>query len=60
MKVRYIGDYYKVVLEKGKTYDVECIETGPSGDWYRILLPDLDDDGLFSAADFEIVEDSDD
>lgn len=60
MKVRDIGDYYKVVLEKGKTYDVECIEPGPFGDWYRILLPDLDDDGLFSAEDFEIVEDSDD
>lgn len=59
MKVRYIGSYYKVVLEKGKTYDVECVEPGPFGDGYRILLPDLDDDGLFSAEDFEIVEDSD-
>lgn len=57
MKVRYIGDYYKVVLEKGKVYDVECIEPSPFGDAYRILLPDLDDDGLFPVNDFEVVED---
>ncbi len=57
MKVRYIGDYYKVVLEKGKVYDVECTEQGPFGDAYRILLPDLDDDGLFPVDDFEVVED---
>lgn len=56
MKVRYIGDYYKVVLEKGKVYDVECMEPGPFGDAYSILLPDLDDDGLFPVDDFEVVE----
>lgn len=59
MKVRYIGDYYKVVLEKGKVYEVERIEPGFFGNGYRILLPDLDDDGLFPVDCFEILEDVD-
>lgn len=51
MKVKYIGDYYKVSLIKGKTYDVIDIDEG----WYRII-DETEDDYLFSPEQFEIVE----
>lgn len=51
MKVRYIDDYYKVVLIKNKVYDVIAIEDGA----YRIMT-EADVDGLFASDDFEIVE----
>ena len=51
MKVKYIGDYYKVSLIKNKVYDVVAIEDGA----YRIV-DETDDDFLFPADDFEIVE----
>lgn len=50
MKVKYIGDYYKVSLIKGKIYEVLGIENG----WYRIV-DETGEDFLFSPKDFEIV-----
>ncbi len=51
MRVKYIGDYYKVVLIKNKIYDVIAVEEGA----YRIMT-EAEVDGLFAANDFEIVE----
>lgn len=51
MKVRYIGDYYKVSLLKDKIYDVISVEDGA----YRII-DETEDDYLFSSNEFEIVE----
>ena len=56
-KVRYVGDYYKVMFEKGKTYDLLGIETAPFGRAYRVYSPAFEDDGLFPPSMFEIVED---
>ncbi len=50
MKVRYIGDYYKVALSKGETYAAE-VEDG----MYRIFIEAYDDYFLFQPAQFEIV-----
>lgn len=50
MKVRYIGDEYKVTLIKNKIYDVLAVE----GDAYRIMT-EADTDGLFFKGFFEIV-----
>ena len=52
MKVRYIGDYYKVSLIKGKIYNVINIEEG----WYRII-DETEEDFLFAPQQFEIIED---
>lgn len=51
VKVRYIGEYYKVSLLKGKVYDVLSIEDG----WYRIV-DETGEDYLFPPGYFEIVE----
>lgn len=51
IKVRYIGDYYKVSLLKNKIYEVQAIENG----WYRII-DETGEDYLFSPKDFEKVE----
>ncbi len=51
MKVKYIGDYYKVSLINGKIYDVIKIEDG----WYRIV-DETEEDYLFSPTEFEIIE----
>jgi hypothetical protein len=56
-KVRYVGDYYKVMFEKGKVYDLLGIETAPFGRAYRVYSPAFEDDGLFPPSMFEIVED---
>lgn len=42
MKVKYIGDKYKVVLLKDKVYDVISVE----GDAYRIMT-EAENDGIF-------------
>lgn len=55
-KVRYIGDYYKVLFEKGKTYDLLGIEPAPWGEGYRVYSPNVEDDGVFPFSEFEIVE----
>lgn len=59
-KVRYVGDYYKVMFEKGKTYDLLGIETAPFGKAYRVYSPAFEDDGLFPLSEFEIVEGEED
>ena len=51
MKVRYIGDYYKVAFDKEKIYEVISIEKG----WFRIMT-ELSEDYLFPPECFEIVE----
>lgn len=51
MKVKYIGEYYKVSLIKGKIYDVLSIEDG----WYRII-DETGEDYLFPPKDFEVME----
>ena len=51
MKVKFLGDFDTVALEKGKVYDVISIERG----WYRIMT-EIDDDYLFPPKYFEIVE----
>ncbi len=51
MIVRYIGDYYKVRLHKGKTYTVLSVENG----WYEIMGED-EDQGFFPPQMFEIIE----
>lgn len=58
MRVKYTGDYYKVILSKDVEYEVLSIEAGPFGEGYRIDLPELGDDGLFFSGDFEVVDDS--
>ncbi len=52
MKVRYIGDYYKVYLEKGKVYDAKLID----GCWYEIYDKDDQESYLYSTEYFEVVE----
>ena len=51
MKVKYVGEYYKFSLVKGKIYDVQAIEDG----WYRII-DETGEDYLFSPKEFEIVD----
>ena len=50
MKVKYIGETYKVCLIKGKVYDVVSIENG----WYQIK--DEVDDAFYPPEGIEIVE----
>ena len=51
MKVRYIGDYYKVTLQKDKVYEVISIENG----WYQ-LMSELEETYFFPPDMFEIVK----
>ena len=53
MRVRYIGDYYKVSLIRGNIYQVIGREKG----LYRIV-DETNEDFLFWPVDFEIVEGS--
>ena len=53
MRVKYIGKFETVALERDKIYDVISIEKG----WYRIMT-ELDEDYLFPPEQFEIIEDS--
>lgn len=57
MRVRYTGDCYRVVLARGGVYEVLAVEEGPGGRYYRIRSPHIEDDGLFPANQFEIVDD---
>ena len=53
MKVKYIGNYYKIVLEKDKIYDVIDIENG----MYKINTELGDGEtAFFSPKEFEIVD----
>ena len=56
-KVRYIGDYYKVMFEKGELYDLIGVEDAPFGEGYRVYSPNFDDDGVFPKSEFELVAD---
>lgn len=51
VKVRYIGDYYKAYLEKGKVYDAELVDG-----FYRIYDEDDGEDYGYWPEDFEVVE----
>lgn len=52
MRVRYIGDGYRVVLQEGVVYEVMRVEGG----LYRIFSETIDDDALFPPDLFEVVE----
>ena len=51
MKVKYIGNYYKVSLLKDEIYEVIAMEDGA----YRII-DETDEDYLYPPNEFEIVE----
>lgn len=51
MKVRYTGDYYKVYLEKGATYDAKVVDG-----MYSIYDEDDEEAYLYDPQFFEIVE----
>ena len=52
MRVRYIGDYYKVYLQKGEVYEAELVDG-----WYRIYDEDDGEEYGYPLEDFEVVED---
>lgn len=52
-RVRYKGDYYRVMFEKGCLYDlIEITEDG----LYKVYSDAFDDWGLFSPDEFEQIE----
>lgn len=51
MRVRYVGEYYKVYLEKGKTYEAEVVDG-----MYSIYDVDDEDSYLYRPQFLEIVE----
>lgn len=51
MKVKYIGDYYKVSLIFDKIYEVIAVEK----DWYRIV-DESGEDYIYPPEMFEVVE----
>mgnify|MGYP006981375429 FL=1 len=53
MKVKYIGDYYKVGLGKGNIFDAEWTEDG----YLSIYVEMLEDTFLFMPEQFEILDD---
>ncbi len=53
MKVKYIGDYYKVYLRKGFVYEATLSEDGC---WYMIYDEDDEDTYGYLVSDFEVVE----
>ena len=55
-KVRYIGDYYKVMFEKNEEYDLLGIEQAPFGEGYKVYSPAFEDYGVFPKTEFEIVD----
>jgi len=55
-KVRYVGDYYKVMFEKGKEYELLGIETAPFGEGFKVYSPNFDDYGVFPKTEFELVD----
>ncbi len=54
MKVRYIGDYYQIVLQKGNVYEV----LGKKYGYYKLMteIPDKVGTAHFPSTVFEIVE----
>lgn len=55
-RVRYAGDYYKVMFVRGEIYDLLAIEGAPFGEGYRVWSPYFEDDGVFPKSEFEVVE----
>lgn len=53
-KVKYIGNYYKVMFDKDKVYDLIGVVDG----LYKVYSDEFEDWGLFSPEDFEIVSTS--
>lgn len=51
MKVRYIGDYYKVYLKRGEVYEAELVDG-----FYRIYDEDDEQDYGYDPRYFVIVE----
>lgn len=51
MKVKYIGDDYKVRLHKGSVYDVLGVDNG----WY-VLVDELGEESGYFQDQFEVVE----
>ena len=56
IKVRYIGDYYRFSLRKGKVYDAEIINETP--DWYAIA-DESGEEYVFPSYIFEVIEEED-
>lgn len=52
MKVKYIGDYYKVCLEKNKEYEAKLNNDG----FLEIYIDAMEDVFQFTPEQFEIVE----
>ena len=52
MKVKFLGKFDTVALEKDKIYDVISVEKG----WFRIMT-ELDEDYLFPPKHFEVIKD---
>lgn len=50
MKVKYTGDYYKVSLKKGKTYEVIDYEDG-----FYSLIDETGEEYAFPDDQFEVV-----
>lgn len=50
MKVKYIGEYYKVRLKKDTVYDVISLENG----WYQIT-DELGEIGFYPPEEFRMV-----
>ena len=51
MKVKYVGNYYKVRLKNGNIYTVISFENG----WYK-LVDELDEEGFYPSEQFEVVK----
>jgi hypothetical protein len=56
LKVRYIGDYYKVSLIKGKVYDVIAVDTTSWATTMYRIIDETHEDYLFSAGSFKVVQ----
>lgn len=52
MKVKYIGDYYKAYLEKGKVYEAQLVDNS----WYEIFDEDDQESYGYPIEDFEIIK----
>jgi hypothetical protein len=51
IKVRYVGDYYKVYLKKGEVYEADLVDG-----FYRIYDEDDGQDYGYPPEYFEVVE----
>jgi hypothetical protein len=56
LKVRYMGDYYKFSLIKGKVYDVIAVDTISWGTTMYRIVDETHEDYLFAASGFKVVQ----